>query len=215
MSTGSAATRRFDRLDAAILAMATLAGLGLRWATAHDVALDLHLRGDRPSILRASKVASPLLTAWAPALLVLSLRRPRPPWRKLTRQPGVVACGIGIVVLLVQLSGIMLRWALAWLWPEIGSLTPPQRVLPPMNLWPHGVFPLPPSPRSPLRELWLSLSWGLHESAYSAHGIAGAWLIMALGGWWKPQRTWIDRLGRALGTAWIAMMVAWLVVGFI
>lgn len=215
MGTRIATTRRFDWLDAVILAVATLAGLGLRWATASDVALDNHLRANRPSILRATKVASPFLTAWTPALLALSMRRPRPRWRKLTRQPGIAACGIAAVVLFVQLSGIILRWALAWLWPEIGSLTPPQRVFPPMNLWPPGQFPPPSPPRSPLRELWLSLSWGLHESAYAGHGIAGAWLIMALGGWWRPERTWIERIGRALGTAWIAVMMTWLVLAFI
>ena len=45
--------------------------------------------------------------------------------------------------------------------------------------------------------------------------VALAWLIMALGGWWRPERSWIDRLGEVLGASWIVMMLAWLVVGFI
>jgi hypothetical protein len=38
--------------------------------------------------------------------------------------------------------------------------------------------------------------------------IAGAWLILALSGSRHREKSWIDRLGRALGASWIAIMVA-------
>jgi hypothetical protein len=34
---------------------------------------------------------------------------------------------------------------------------------------------------------------------------------MALGGWWRPERSAIDRLGKVLGIAWIAVMTAGLI----
>jgi len=33
--------------------------------------------------------------------------------------------------------------------------------------------------------------------------VAGAWLIMILGGRWRPARGWIEWFGRALGVAWL------------
>jgi hypothetical protein len=41
--------------------------------------------------------------------------------------------------------------------------------------------------------------------AYAAAAVAGAWLTVALAGWWRPERSWIDRFGRAFGFAWIAV----------
>lgn len=31
------------------------------------------------------------------------------------------------------------------------------------------------------------------------------WLVLALGGRWRAERSWVDRLGRALGVYWIAL----------
>jgi len=40
--------------------------------------------------------------------------------------------------------------------------------------------------------------------------VLGAWITLALGGWWRSEPSWIDRLGRALGLAWIAVnTIAW------
>lgn len=33
--------------------------------------------------------------------------------------------------------------------------------------------------------------------------ILSAWLVLAVSGGWRPERSWIDRAGRLLGTAWI------------
>jgi hypothetical protein len=41
--------------------------------------------------------------------------------------------------------------------------------------------------------------------AYVAAAVAGAWLTLVLAGWWRPERSWIDRFGRALGFAWIGV----------
>jgi hypothetical protein len=41
-----------------------------------------------------------------------------------------------------------------------------------------------------------------------------AWLGLALSRWWTPEASWVDRAGRALGVAWLAM-VPLFVLGFI
>ncbi len=163
---------------------------------------DLRLVAADPSLMaQAIGLSSPVLLALTVAFPILRLRRPRPPRRALARQPGMVACGVAILVLMVQLSLIVLAWALAWTWTVIG---PP----PSPSAW---ALPSSTAPASPLFELWISIRAGFFDSVWAGHGIAGAWLIMVLGGWWRPERSAIDRLGRALGAAWIAMMAAGLV----
>lgn len=40
--------------------------------------------------------------------------------------------------------------------------------------------------------------------------VAGAWLALALGSHWRPEPSWIDRLGRGVGWLWIsANLVNW------
>jgi hypothetical protein len=39
--------------------------------------------------------------------------------------------------------------------------------------------------------------------------ISGAWLSLALGGRWLPERDWIGMLGRLLGVCWIVLFLAW------
>jgi len=36
--------------------------------------------------------------------------------------------------------------------------------------------------------------------------VAGAWAAAAWGGRWRPESRWLDRLGRALGLYWIALI---------
>jgi hypothetical protein len=248
VGTRTAPTRRFDRYDGLILAMATMAGM-LAAAVARSlepppsdpllpaaIGSPIPLAPSAPgspislapsapgsliplvpsaagSLTEAPFLPTPVpyepvfpwivgmsrpyLTAWTLAFPILRLRRPRPPRRALGRQPGMMACSVATLVLLVQLSAIILRWALALSWTAIGPSPSP-------GVWSLGAAT---PAASPLVDLWLSIHSGFLDSAWAAHGIGGAWLIMALGGWWRPERSGIDRLGRALGAAWIAVMV--------
>jgi hypothetical protein len=42
----------------------------------------------------------------------------------------------------------------------------------------------------------------------TATAITASWLILALSGRWRPERTWIDRSGCLIGLAWIALAIA-------
>jgi hypothetical protein len=231
--------RKLDLRDALILVMATAAGLAFYRATAPRVAKDVSTENptvrcyvippswvpplglEWPSPGGGSRVrgviaaARPFLVAWTLAFPLLRLRRPRPGWRELARQPGMVACGISTLVLMALLLGISLESALSsWVGPGATAATAPGLASPisPGSPGPGAATPITEPPLAAMRSALLLRASSVD---FAAHAIAGAWLIMALGGWRRPERSGIDRLGRALGAAWIAMMVAQLVAGFI
>ncbi|MHB1557681.1 MAG: hypothetical protein ACYC61_09395 [Isosphaeraceae bacterium] len=37
--------------------------------------------------------------------------------------------------------------------------------------------------------------------------MAAFWLVPAVAGRWRPEKSWIDRLGRALGITWIVISI--------
>jgi len=49
-------------------------------------------------------------------------------------------------------------------------------------------------------------SWPLAELRTSL-AVLGAWVIMAAMGRWRRPRTWIDRVGRAVGVLWLVLML--------
>jgi hypothetical protein len=52
--------------------------------------------------------------------------------------------------------------------------------------------------------------WGVQMAAFSAPcgwTVAAIWLLLALSGRWRPEPSWIDRLGRLLGVVWIACAI--------
>jgi hypothetical protein len=40
--------------------------------------------------------------------------------------------------------------------------------------------------------------------------VAGSWIALFLAGRWRPERSWIDRLGRLIGWFWIAAAIHFL-----
>ncbi len=175
------------------------------WTVAPAAPLPEPVAVPDPGVLsKAMEIAMPFLTAWTVALLLIGLRRPRPPRRRLTRQPGLAACAVGVIVMVAVLVGYFLRWAATWLWTAI---VPTSTAGAAPGTW--------YVPRAPLQDLWYAIHSGFGAgSAAIAEAVAAAWLIMALGGWWRPEKSGIDRLGRALGVAWIALMVVGYIAGF-
>ena len=35
------------------------------------------------------------------------------------------------------------------------------------------------------------------------YAVAAVWLVLVVSGRWRPEKSWIDRLGRALGVIWV------------
>ena len=53
----------------------------------------------------------------------------------------------------------------------------------------------------PFQQLWESVHFP------GPFVVAGAWLLLALTGRWRAEKTWVDRLGRALGAVWVAWLL--------
>jgi hypothetical protein len=119
-------------------------------------------------------IASPCMLA----LIPIRLRRPRPPYRRLVRQPGFAACS-AIAALLVLGS---LECMTLLLFRDVSKA---------WGTW-------------PFQQLWHIAAVGRGPFA-----VAGAWLLLAISGRWRPEASWVDRLGCALGLVW----VVWLPIG--
>lgn len=116
------------------------------------------------------------LIAWTLAFLPIRLIRPRRRLDRLMCQPGLVACCAALFVIVAGVGGRLLA--------EIGT----------QILGRHR-----------------SLSEFLHSFWYVydlpvGPAVAAAWLALVLSGRWRPERGWIDRLGRGLGALWIAFI---------
>jgi hypothetical protein len=107
--------RRFGLLDVIILGAATAIGLALVRAWWHD--------GDFLVIPPISKwgffevrvlILGPvalLLSVWSFALIMLRLRRPRPRWIRLMRQPGMAAsCAVAVILAFEALRSLVILW---------------------------------------------------------------------------------------------------------
>ena len=116
-------------------------------------------------------------------VLALRLRRPRPPIRRIARQPGASACFAAVTYGLSFDLDVVIHQTILWRWPG----------------------PRPHESRS--IEQWI---WFLTEppSACFTFMIPIIWSILALGRCWHPEPGWIDRSGRLLGLAWIAWAIA-------
>jgi hypothetical protein len=187
--------RRFNLLDAMILIVAAAVGLALTRFTLHDpnsnsapptptaptVAPTSHslpalveLRQIITTVVRSSVSVYPSIMTFTIATLFLRFRQPRPPFRLIFRQPGVVGCSAAVLALMVAIL----------------TLTP-------STIHSYGY----PNFHGWLFNVWLLVSRGAGMT------IAGAWLTLSLGRRWRPEQSWVDRMGRVLSVAWIVALL--------
>ncbi len=164
---GPARCRPVTVFDLMILVAATAVGLGL------DRSFPVLERHGIPARWAAEL---PCLAAWTFAAFVLRLRRPRPAFPFLMRQPGAVASLF--VVLLVAVVGAFGALALG-----VKS-----------GLDAYGVRT---GGNMPLNQIVL---FGV---VVAGAGVTGAWFGLALSGRRRTEPGWIDLLGRAVGTLWV------------
>ncbi len=112
----------------------------------------------------------PVAAAWTLVLIPLRLARPRPPWRRLARQPGLVA-GLAVA-------------------PAFASI---------------GLMSGVAAPAAGLVRLQRHAEAVLFLPTMAGLVVLGSWMAPIAGRRWRPEPSWIDRLGRALGVYWIAM----------
>jgi hypothetical protein len=134
----------------------------------------------------------PVPILWSIALFGLRLRRPRPALRRLVREPGFVATGAVTLVVAVRLAGFLVLIARTFGRTTLGAL---------YDVWAMSFF------RGPIDVATLYNSVYFASSAIgTSMAVAAAWLLLAVSGRWRSEPGWLDRLGRILGTFWIAII---------
>jgi hypothetical protein len=119
---------------------------------------------------------------WSLACLMLGLRRPRPAFLLVVRQPGMTACMAAVVVLIIQLANLTLALGVRFLWWTDSR----ESISTNMAGWLDRLDELPLIP------------------SMIGCAITATWVIQATSGRWRPATQWTDRWGRALGFFWIA-----------
>lgn len=120
------------------------------------------------------------------AVLALRLRRPRSRWRRMIRQPGLIAC-------LAALGGL----AVGLVYTAFNVLENAR-----MITRPPGEVPYASDPTN-----WI-LTFDWSGPLPAGFAVAVAWSTQALVGRWRAEPSWIDRLGRLVGVGWMALGVA-------
>lgn len=176
-----------------------------------------------------------VLVVWTPTLVVLQLRRPRPPVSRLMRQPGFVAC---VTVSLMIAVGVVAFGVLAL--DRAERFAELERSLQENPGWvpapPHdegieylagpsgepeleGVtVPLQTQPQSrgvPARvrveSIWTNPNWWLNLvlDLVDAVGpaVLGGWIVLGLSGRRRPSTGCFDLLGRGVGGSWVLLFL--------
>ena len=176
------AIRRFSIGDLMIIVAGT--ALGCAWTRANWYAPGAGAADDAWET--AVQLPTPLLFSLGIAALICRFAPPRPPWGQIARQPGVVALAILAFVMAmnaaIMFAGVAARFATSDL---------PARAL-------HDApFLLPDA-----AELYV------YQVVAAGPSVIVCWGLQSALGWWEPERSWIDRTGRALGIALILVEVA-------
>jgi hypothetical protein len=191
-------SRPFRILDGVVLIAATGVGLaGWRfWFAVTDSGWDrLWPTGDLWKLERwliaaqwAAPVASIMLLSWTGAVLLLRLGPGRPRRRRLWSQPGFLACVAVVLAFALKSVGVgfdTVRWFLT---------TSPARL---SNVG-YGAV-------AGQSALMVFSNHPVGSQAKAGQIILLFWLVIWAGGRCRPEPSWIDRSGRALGVAWVCL----------
>jgi hypothetical protein len=177
--------REFRLLDAMILVAATASGCGvMKWLN-RGALRDLYAQcwdllregpGDNlaavgQSILILADLMMPLVAMVMLAFIAMRLLGPRPPFRRLARQPGIVAaCASCLASVLIGLPVIFV--ALVAGWDDVSEWFVAEEQV-----------------------MLVTMCGGL--------AVLVSWVTLLLSRRWRAERSWVDRLGRAIGVFWI------------
>lgn len=192
MAKSRAPERRFYISDAIVLVAATAVGFAAArlcsesWAGLMPIPFFSRgpTRETAEAIARVTVRVPLWLAPWTVALLLLRLRPPRPRRRHLWRRPGFVAGAAATFVLATGAAAIVAVLAYRYLTTWRTS---------------YWVWFLPP--------LFMHCAFDLRLSSLVGAAVAVGWMTLLLGGRWRAEPVWIDRLGRVLGCCWIALFL--------
>jgi hypothetical protein len=130
--------------------------------------------------------AAQVVLLWLPFLVVgsltafaLRLQQPRPDLRRLLQQPGAVACALATLAIVPTGSTVLSTHFFSG---------------------------------RPLAYAWARTVDDLKLENFTVLAVLVglavmvAWIVMKAQGQWRPEASWIDRVGRLLGCGWILMI---------
>lgn len=197
--------RRLTLFDALSLVAATAVGLALI-RLHHDLRSTQEVKDEAGSGIHPTAVGTtravlvvlrgcwywghktlPLVSVLTITILVLHFRRPRSSLRRMTRQPGLVACLAATATLVAQLMDAGRNVALS-IW--LDGCSEPRSGINGYDFAYHQWRDMLDDP------IWFT-DPGL--------AVATTWFVLALGRRLRPERSWCDRAGRFLGFYWILL----------
>jgi hypothetical protein len=201
--------RKFLVSDAIVLVAATAVGLAvvkpyyaamtpLRWTPPFP--FGARFLGWIEVIWVCLVLASPFVMAWTLGILGLRLRRPRAPWRRLVRQPGLVAGLMAALVLVLRLPGFVTMCLRVMGQPNLGLRNVTSIGGGGIGRSGGAFMGLPPG------YLWFDADHFLNTMAMIGVAVESSWVLLLVSGRWRPERSWIDRAGQVLGWFWIAIL---------
>ncbi len=149
-----------------------------------------------------SAIATPLTIA----CLAFRLRRPRPVWRRAAIQPGTAAMIACLVIFLLRTIEVAASLNLPDSYRpfgtvEFGRASPVQ-----FNESTHVILMRAMDQGGVIG--WIE-PFACHTTLVASFSspcgsaVAAVWVLLALSGRWRPEKSWIDRVGRLLGVLWI------------
>lgn len=119
---------------------------------------------------------------------------PRPRWRRLVRQPGLVAGMMAALALVWRLLGFATLCIRVWGDAGLAAWSP-------RHFEGIGCF-IGPTPG------WFLFDTDnfLNTAAMIGVAVASSWSLMLISKQWRPERSWIDWAGRLLGWFWIVIL---------
>lgn len=175
----SSIPRKFTLIDAMVLIVAIAAALvPIRPLLEEFLSPEVRSPGDVLLLgLTVSVMLQPLALTLSLALGLLRLRKPRPRLRRVFRQPGMAACTAAFVCTLVILFMLLIINLLIYLnFRDYAS-----GLIFSLNVEDHWRVPL----------------------SFTGLAVSAVWTVLWLAKAWRPEPSWIDRSGRALGIYWV------------
>jgi hypothetical protein len=138
------------------------------------------------------------------ACLACRLRRPRPAWRRVAILPGTAALVVCAVLFAFRIVEVVIGLSL----PEVALPTYHQIATIPIGEAISLVIIRPFGGNGVIGHIEPLGCFGVLTTSFASPcgpAVAAVWLFLALSGRWRPERSWIDRLGRLLGATWIVI----------
>lgn len=139
------------------------------------------------------------------ACLALRLRQPRPPWRRVFIRPGAAALLACCLVFAARLLELVAVFHSPTGGPVLGQGYPirvsdTSYVVLVESFFGNGA----------MSSVQVGECFSVMVASFAypcGYAVGGVWLVQAASGRWRPEKSWIDRLGRSLGLIWISITI--------